>query len=265
MLKKRIIPKLLIDSMEIGSAERPVLVRTRNYDEKFLIGDPISQAKIYQAQLADELALINITSRPIVKSPHILRSVEKLATEVFMPISVGGGIESIEDVSLLLESGADKVIINSAAVRDPSFITRTAHMFGAQCVVVAIDFRVDVDTGDAFVMTNRASVRTKWALCDWANEAVRLGAGELMINDADYDGSSEGLRSEYFKSVSSSVVVPVIGSCGVGLGSHFTDGFMQGGLEGVGAGTFFTLRDQNPMQARAHVLNAGIPIRYNTK
>lgn len=263
MLKKRIIPKLLIDIMSVGNSKRPVLVRTRKFDEKILVGDPISQARIYEAQMADELCLQNITGTPLVENPQILAAVEKMASELFMPLAVGGGVSGSKDISRLLELGADKVILNSAALENPSILTDASRQFGAQCIVVAIDFTVD-EAGKAMVMTNRGKNPTGWDLVGWSLKAVEMGAGELLLTSIGDDGSNRGLNLEKLHSVASMVPVPVIGCGGVGLAEHFSEGFKTALLEGVSAGTFFTKRDQNPMQARAHVLNAGVPIRYKT-
>lgn len=264
MLKKRIIPKLLIKNKEYGETVRPVLVATRNYEQVFEAGDPVSQAKIYEAQLADELIVLNIDGQPISEDLCLLNIIELLASETFMPLAVGGGVCNLKDFALLLESGADKVSINSAAVLNPNFITQAAKRFGVQCVVVSIDFRCDTVQGKEMVFIHGASSRTNLDVIDWSKRIVDAGAGEILLTDADRDGYGEGLNLAVGRAVADVVDVPVILSGGCGTAQHFVEGFSDGCAEGVAAGTFFCFRDQNPMQTRAHVGNAGIPIRTET-
>jgi imidazole glycerol-phosphate synthase subunit HisF len=263
-LKKRIIPKLLLVNRVWGEQVRPVLVTTRNYDQVFEIGDPISQAKIFEANLSDELAVINIESRPVSADFQLLDVIEKLASETFMPLAVGGGVASLDDFALLLERGADKVIVNTAAVASPELISHAAERFGAQCVVVSIDFRHEGASNRDLVFTHRASRSTDLDVLAWARRAVDAGAGEILLTDADRDGFGAGLNVEVCRAVAEAVEVPVILSGGCGLAQHFVAGFRDGLAEGVAAGTFFCFRDQTPMQARAHVRSAGIPIRIGT-
>lgn len=264
MLKKRIIPKLLIKNKAYGRLVRPILVTTRNFQQVFEVGDPVSQAKVYEAQLADELIVLNIDSLSISEDFALLSVIEKLASETFMPIVVGGGVRTPEDVSLLLERGADKVSINAAAVLQPDLISRSAERFGSQCVVVSIDFRYDAVLRRNLVFTHKASVNTGLDVAGWATQAVSAGAGEILLTDADRDGGGAGLNVEVGREVADAVDVPVILSGGCGVARHFVEGFQAAGAEGVAAGTFFCFRDQNPMQARAHVSSAGIPIRIGT-
>jgi cyclase len=264
MLKKRIIPKLLIKNRAYGPVVRPILVVTRNYEQVFDVGDPVSQAKIYEAQLADELVVLNIDSLPIAEDPQLLGIIERMASETFMPLAVGGGVTSLEDFALLLERGADKVCINTAAVATPHLISRAAERFGAQCVVVSIDFRHDAVQNRNLVFTHQASRNANLDVLEWAHAAVAAGAGELLLTDAGRDGTGTGLNVEVGRAVADAVAVPVILSGGCGVALHFVEGFQLGHAEAIAAGTFFSFRDQNPMQARAHVRSAGIPIRIGT-
>jgi cyclase len=263
MLKRRIVPKLLVRTRAIGGSPRPILVTTRGFREEFEAGDPVSQAKVYEAQLADELAVLNIGGGPIAAEAAILAVIERLASETFMPLLVGGGVRTLEDFSLLLARGADKVSINTAALADPALVSRAADRFGAQCVVVSIDYRRDA-AGSARVHGARARVDSGRDVLGWAREVVAAGAGELLLSDADRDGGGGGLDLELGRAVAAAVEVPVILSGGCGLAAHFVEGFREAGAEAVAAGTFFSFRDQNPMQARAHVRSAGIPIRMQT-
>jgi len=260
MLKKRLIPKLLIKHRQLGPVVRPVLVTTIDYREAIDVGDPVSQAKIYEAQMADELIVLNIDGTPIAGDRMMLDLIERLASETFMPLAVGGGVRSADDFAVLLESGADKVTTNSAALERPGLIDEAARRFGAQCVVVSIDYRVGADGRDE-VMVDHAAHGTGRRLVEWAREAVERGAGELLITNAGRDGTGEGLDVALAREVADAVSVPVLLSGGCGLSAHFSAGFLEGGAEGVAAGTFFCFRDQNPIQTRSHIRNSGVPIR----
>ena len=259
MLKKRLIPKLLIKHRDLGGLVLPVLVTTVGYSGVRDVGDPVSQAKIYEANLADELIVLNIDGAPIHGDQLMLDLIERLASETLMPLAVGGGVRSIDDFDALLKHGADKVTINGAALAEPGLITEAANRFGAQCVVVSIDYRRDAD-GAPKVFSGLTG-QTDLTPVEWAKRAVNLGAGELVLTDADRDGRGEGLDIAVCRRVAESVIVPVIVSGGCGLAAHFVEGFEEGMAEGVAAGTFFSFRDQSPMQARAHIRNAGVPIR----
>jgi cyclase len=263
VVKKRLIPKLLIKQRTLGGRLRPTLVTTRMFRDAINVGDPISQAKIYEAQLADELIVLNIEGTPIAGDRLMLELVGRLATETFMPLTVGGGVRVVDDFGRLLEVGADKVSINSQALVTPEIISKAARKFGAQCVVLSIDFRMG-DSGVAMVATDRASRMANISVLDWARRGVELGAGEILLSDADRDGTGTGLNVDVGRQVANGVDVPVILSGGCGLADHFVQGFLVGGAEGVAAGTFFCFRDQNPMQTRAHIRNAGVPIRMET-
>lgn len=263
MLKKRLIPKLLIQHRQIGSMMRPVLVTTRQFDQSFDVGDPVSQAKIYQAQMADELIVLNIDRTAIGSDDLLLGVIERLASETFMPLAVGGGVQAADDFARLLDHGADKVVINTIAEQQPEIIDRAASQFGAQCVVVSVDYRRDPD-GTPRVYTDRAKVRTDRSVQDWVREAAQRGAGEIVLVDADRDGTGIGLDCDLCAEIAFNLPVPVILSGGCGVSSHFSDGFIDGGAEAISAGTFFAFRDQNPIQTRAHVRNSGIDIRMET-
>jgi len=262
-LKKRLVPKLLIKHRQLGRVQRPVLVTTRLYRDVIEVGDPVSQAKIYEAQLADELIVLNIDGTVIAGDAVMLDLISRLASETFMPLAVGGGVRSIEDFAELLGRGADKVSINTAAIESPQLISAAATRFGAQCVVVSIDFRMSSD-GVATVYCDHAQRDTRMPAIEWARRVVNEGAGELLLTDAGRDGSGGGLNWEVCRQIADEVRVPVIISGGCGLAEHFVEGFAKGAAEAVSAGSFFCFRDQNPMQTRAQILNAGIPIRIET-
>jgi cyclase len=261
MLKKRLIPKLQMMASRHSNSPRMVLVTTKQFDGYFEIGDPVSQAKIYEAQAADELIFVDIGATE--ESVSILSDVVKrAASEIFMPITVGGGVKTIDDFRTLLVSGADKVSINTAAVEDPDLIKRASNMFGAQCVVLSIDFRRDL-SGEYHVWTRGGKEKTNLQPLAWAQEGERLGAGELLLTSIDRDGTRSGLDIELTKKVADHVSIPVIAAGGCGLAKHFMEGFIDGKADAVSAGTYFCFKDENPMQTRAQIRNAGIPIRLH--
>lgn len=239
-----------------------VLVTTVGFDTTIEIGDPVSQAKIYEAQAADELIFVDLDATSENRPPDIA-VIRKAAEELCTPLTIGGGVRSIDDFSTLLQSGADKIAINAAAISNPSLITAAATKFGAQCVVVSIDFRKD-SSGVYRVWTHGGTIRTELDPVAWASQVQLLGAGEILLTSIDRDGSRAGLDCDLVRRVVQAVTIPVIASGGCGLASHFVDGFLLGRADAISAGTFFCFKDENPMQARSQIANAGIPIRLNT-
>jgi imidazole glycerol-phosphate synthase subunit HisF len=261
MLKRRLIPKLQMRSRTLGGRERMVLVTTVRFDHVIEIGDPVSQARIYEAQAADELIFLDLDAGRHERSP-LLEVVRAAAAEIFMPFAVGGGVQSVEDVRLLLANGADKVTINTAAVDDPGLVTRVADTYGSQCVVASIDFRRD-DDRSALVWTRGGTARTELSPVAWAKECAARGAGEILITSIDRDGTRKGLDLEVCAEVAAAVDVPVIVAGGCGSTADFVAGFGPGRADAVAAGTFFAFRDENLMQTRSQIANAGVPIRQH--
>jgi imidazole glycerol-phosphate synthase subunit HisF len=261
MSKKRLIPKLQLRSSSYDP-NRMVLVITKQFDQVIEIGDAVSQAKIYQDQAADELIFINI-DRKEKNIDRLSKIIHKVSEEIFMPITVGGGVNTEEHFRILLANGADKISINSIAVQEPSFITLTSRKYGAQCVVVSIDYKKD-DKGEYKVYINGGQEKTGLDPVEWAIKAEQLGAGEILLSSIDHDGMRQGLDIEITKNVSEAVSIPVITSAGCGLAKHFIEGFIDGKADAVAAGTFFALQDQNFMQTRSHIKNAGVSIRVHT-
>jgi cyclase len=261
MSKKRLIPKLQLRTSTYNK-QKMVLVITKQFGHAIEIGDPVSQSKIHQDQAADELIFINIDreERSIDKLAAIIH---KVSQEIFMPMTVGGGVTCIEHFRILLANGADKISINTVAVTDSSLITSTSKKFGAQCVVVSIDYKSD-DTGKNWVYINGGLEKTSLDPVAWAVEAERLGAGEILLTGIDQDGMRGGLNLDITRKVAESVSIPVISGGGCGLAKHFIDGFLVGKADAVTSGSFFAHRDQNLMQTRSHIKNAGVNIRIHT-
>ena len=257
MLKRRLIPKLQLKRS--ASTDRYELVTTTCFGDAIQIGEPVSQAKIYQAQNVDELIFVDLDSRG--PTPEILALLERTTKNIFMPITIGGGVGSVDDFRLLLAAGADKVSVNTAAFTDPEIITGAARVFGAQCVVASIDFRKRPD-GVYAVWSEAGRKETGLDLRDWAIECERRGAGELLLTSIDRDGSRQGLELEAIRQIVAAVGIPVIAGGGCGTSKHFVEG-LQAGADAIAAGTFFCHQDQSPMQCRAHIKNAGFPIRMH--
>lgn len=260
MHKKRLIPKLQMKVSRRGGQERMVLVTTRLFEQVFEIGDPLSQAKIYQSQAADELVFLDLDATE--EGRAALGSVVlKASEEIFMPITVGGGVRSVHDIRSLLQCGADKVSVNTWAVERPQLLAEASESFGAQCVVLSIDFRREAD--GLRVWTRGGKQRTELDAVAWAAEGARLGAGEILLTSIDRDGTRQGMDVEAIRAVAAAVNIPVIAGGGCGKASHFVEGFLDGGADAVSAGTYFCFKDENPMQTRAQIKNAGIPIRMH--
>ena len=258
MLKRRLIPKLQLGLRRSFRGAQPVLVVTRQFGSRRAIGDPLSQAKIYEAQLADELILVDL-ERTEESWPVLLETLKSVAEALATPLAVGGGVHSFEQVQALLDRGADKVMLNSAALEQPSLIDRVAAAYGAQCVVLSLDARPSAD-GCWRVWADAGRLDGERDALAWAREAADRGARELMATAIERDGTGEGLDLALTAALSESLAVPVITSGGCGLAQHFVEGY-QAGAAAVAAGTFFCQRDQNPMQCRSHIRNAGLPIR----
>jgi imidazole glycerol-phosphate synthase subunit HisF len=259
MLKKRLIPKLLLTKRNIGGIDMDILVTTKNYESRISIGDPLSQAKIYEANLADELLILAIDSIPLDENPALLTLIERMSEQLFMPLCVGGGVSTLKHFEELLNAGADKISVNSILLDNPGFVKKASQDFGSQCVVASIDYRV-MD-GKNLVFNHRKKIVTELDLFEFTSLLVDYGVGELHICNIDKDGSSIGIDLDIAAAINNSIDIPIIVSGGIGTAQDFVEGFTQTDCSAIAAGTYFTSQDQNPMQARSHISNANIPIR----
>lgn len=262
MLKKRLIPKLQMKRSQMAGSARMVLVTTVQYRDVLEIGDPVSQAKIYQAQAADELIFLDLDASADNRETMV-HVVQQASEEIFMPFTVGGGVRSVADFRLMLSNGADKVSVNTAAVETPDLINQASEKFGAQCVVLSIDYR-QTPIGGYQVWIRGGKTATGLDPVEWAIEGERRGAGEILLTSIDRDGTRQGLDLDLTRRVAESVSIPVITSGGCGTAVHFVDGFLIGKADAVSAGTYFCFKDENPMQTRAQIKNSGTPIRIHT-
>ena len=237
------------------------LVTTVQFSKVLEIGDPVSQAKIYQSQMADELIFVDLSHSKKIGDFKLATSLLRLVSkQIFLPLTIGGGVKSLDDFRLLLKNGADKVAINSGALHNPSIISEASSIYGSQCVVAAIDYKIDTN-GKAYVYSDSGSRRFEYHPLTWAKKLQKLGAGEILLTDITKDGKKKGLELRLSKLICDSLNIPVILSGGCGLAKHFVDGFLETSAEAVAAGTFFCFQDQNPIQTRSQIKNNGIRIR----
>ena len=250
MLKKRIIPKLLLrDGRNVKG------VRFESLRD---VGSPVSNARIYDAQGTDELIFLDIAATAENRKT-LLGIIARTAEEIFMPFCVGGGVTSVEDVRTLLLSGADKVCINTAAAADPDLITRGAKLFGAQCMVVSIDFRRE--DGRCRVYVRGGTRPAGLGLLEHAKRMEDAGAGELLLTSIDRDGTMQGFDQEAIAEVASAVGIPVIASGGCGTLAHMYEALTDGKASAVAVGSLFHFTDQSPIKARSYLSVAGVPVR----
>lgn len=250
MLKKRIIPCLDIKD---GKTVKGV-----NFTGLRDAGDPVELAKRYVAEGADELVFLDITAT-LEKRKTLTALVTRIAQEINIPFTVGGGINSLEDAKAVIEAGADKVSLNSAAVRNPHLITQIARQFGNQCVVVAIDVKTDAD-GD-YVYVKGGSEKISWKLTDWAQHVEQLGAGEILLTSMNHDGTKNGFALELTDQVSRMVNIPVIASGGAGTMSHFTELFQKTKASAGLAASIFHFGEIAINDLKNKLLNQQIPVR----
>lgn len=259
MLVKRIIPCLDVREGRVVKGVQFVDIRDA--------GDPVEVAEVYDREGADELVFLDITASHEQRK-IILDVVSRTAEQVFMPLTVGGGVSSIEDIRNLLNAGADKVSVNTAAVKDPALVERAALRFGSQCIVVAIDARrVQLPTTLLHVQprwqvyTHGGRTASGLDALQWATEAERLGAGEILLTSMDRDGTQEGYDLELTRAVSSAVGIPVIASGGVGTLEHLYEGVTVGQADAVLAASIFHFRRHTVQEAKAYLAERGVSMR----
>lgn len=252
MYAKRIIPCLDLNNGRV--------VKGTNFVNLRDAGDPVEAAIAYDAAGADELVLLDITASSQARG-IMLDIVEKVASQIFIPFTVGGGIRTVEDFTMLLRAGADKVSVNSAALHNPQLIQEAAYKFGSQCVVCAIDAK-RTRNGSWTVYLNGGRVDTGKDALEWAVEAEKLGAGEILLTSMDCDGVKNGYDLELTRSVSQRVGIPVIASGGAGQLEHFYDAFTIGKADAVLAASLFHFGEIAIPELKKYLEGKGIPVRH---
>ena len=251
MLKNRIIPCLDVKNGRV--------VKGINFVDLKDAGDPVEQAKIYSDGGADEICFLDITASSD-KRDILLDTVKKTAECCFVPLTVGGGVRSIHDIRKLLLAGADKVSINTAAIKNPDLIKESSNKFGSQCIVVAIDAKKTNDnTWEVFTHGGRQP--TQLNALNFAKLAEENGAGEILLTSMDRDGTKEGYDIELTKTISSSLNIPVIASGGVGTLKHLKDGIVEGGSSAVLAASIFHFGEYSIQEAKEYLKKENVPVR----
>ncbi len=251
MLKVRIMPTLLYK--DVG------LVKGIGFDSSRRVGTPMQAVKVYNMRGVDELVFLDITATADRRQPDC-DLIDDLADECFMPLTVGGGVRSVEDVGRLLTVGADKVSINTAALEVAGLVADSAAHFGSQCIVVSIDARREPD-GSHQVYIHAGQVATGRAPVEVALEAQTAGAGEILLTSIDRDGSMRGYDTELIRSVTDAVSVPVVASGGAGEYKHLAEALGDGGASAVAAASIFHFTEQTPAEAKAYLSGCGYPVR----
>jgi len=254
-LAKRIIPCLDVDNGRVVKGVKFVDIRDA--------GDPVEVARRYDREGADEITFLDITATHDNRDT-IVHVVEKVASEVFIPLTVGGGIRTLDDIRRMLNAGADKVGINSAAVSNPEFVREAAQRFGSQCIVVAMDAKKVSQPGEADrweIFTHGGRKATGVEAIGWAKKMVKNGAGEILLTSMDRDGTREGFDLPLTHAISEAVTVPVIASGGVGCLDHLADGIIEGKADAVLAASIFHFAEYTIQQAKEHMASRGIEMR----
>jgi imidazole glycerol-phosphate synthase subunit HisF len=249
MLARRIIPCLDVAGGRV--------VKGVHFESLRDAGDPVEQASRYDADGADELVFLDISASPEARRTT-LEMVSRVAETIFIPFTVGGGIRSVADAGAALRAGADKTAVNTAAVRDPSLVSRLAETFGSQCVVVAVD--VKRIGGRLTVMVNGGREETSLEAVDWSRRLEALGAGEILLTSMDRDGTGQGYDLPLLEAVTRTVSIPVIASGGAGSLVHLAEA-LEAGAHGVLAATIFHFKDSSLPRARAYLRERGYPVR----
>jgi cyclase len=254
-LAKRIIPCLDVDNGRVVKGVKFIDIRDA--------GDPVEVARRYDREGADEITFLDITATHDNRDT-IVHVVEQVASEVFIPLTVGGGIRTLDDIRRMLNAGADKVGINSAAVANPEFVREAAQRFGSQCIVVAMDAKKvshsnEPDRWEIFTHGGRKA--TGIEAIGWAKKMVDYGAGEILLTSMDRDGTREGFDLPLTRAISEAVTVPVIASGGVGNLDHLADGVIEGKADAVLAASIFHFAEYTIQQAKEHMASRGIEMR----
>jgi len=251
MLTKRIIPCLDIRDGRT--------VKGINFENIRDAGDPVELGTLYARQGADELVFLDITAT-IEKRKTLSALVNRIAHHINIPFTVGGGIGSVEDVSVLLQNGADKISVNTAAFKNPSLLNDLSRAFGSQCVVLAIDTKLEAD-GEWYVYLNGGRLKTGSRCFDWAKEAVERGAGEILLTSMNHDGTKQGFAIDITRLLAENLPVPIIASGGGGAVEHFTEVFNMGKADAALAASIFHFKEIGIPELKRYLQDEGITMR----
>ncbi len=252
MLKKRIVPvQLLVNGR---------LVKTIQFDSYRDVGNPVTSSKIYNDTDADELVFLNINRDHRTVEP-LLTLIENVSEVCFMPLSLGGGIESLKDAELLIKNGADKVVLNSACFVNKSLVSRIADKFGRQAVIVSMDARCNLDSGSYDLYSDCGRKLEEVPIAEHIRNVVEQGAGEILINSIDRDGTMKGYEIELIKLVVEEAGIPVIACGGAGNFDHMKKAFLETGVSALACGSLFNFGDNNPIRAKAFLTNYKLPFK----
>ncbi len=251
MLKVRIIPTLLFK--DFG------LVKGVRFDSWRRVGTVMQTVKVYNLREVDELVFVDIRATNENREPDFA-TIDEIADECFMPLSVGGGVRTVEHVRKLLQVGADKVVLGTVAVENPDLVSEISHRFGAQCAVVAIDVKKS-EAGKYSVFTHSGKQDTGLLPVEFAQKMEQMGAGEILLTSIDQDGTMQGYDLELIKQITEAVRIPVIASGGAGNYEHLSEAVLIGGASGVGAASIFHFTEQTPREAKVYLKEKGIPVR----
>ena len=252
MVLKRVIPCLDVD--------RGRVVKGTNFVDIRDAGDPVELAVRYQEEGADEIVFLDITASH-EKRDTVAELARRCADDVFIPFTIGGGVRSVADAQVVLDAGSDKVSVNSAAVERPELLSELAEVFGAQCVVLAIDARKRADDSGYEVLVHGGRTETGREAVEWAREGVERGAGEILLTSMDRDGTEDGYELELTRAVADAVDVPVIASGGAGNLDHLVDAVEQGRADAVLCASIFHYGQHTVREAKERMRDAGIPVR----
>lgn len=252
MLTKRIIPCLDVKDGRVVKGVQFVELRDA--------GDPVELARFYDEQGADELVFLDISASHEGRKTMV-EVVKAVASELAIPFTVGGGINSLDDMKKILRAGADKVSLNTAAVNQPELITEGANFFGSQCIVVAIDAKYAEELGSWRVYTHGGRTPTEYEVVAWAREVVERGAGEILLTSMDSDGEKNGFNLALTKAVSEAVAVPVIASGGAGNAEHFAEAFLEGKADAALAASIFHYKETSVAEVKAYLKTKGVNVR----
>ncbi|MGM0876734.1 MAG: imidazole glycerol phosphate synthase subunit HisF [Bacillota bacterium] len=252
MITKRIIPCLDVKEGRVVKGIQFLGLRDA--------GDPVELATFYDQEGADELVFLDISASHEGRKTMV-DVVEQVAAQLAIPFTVGGGINSLEDMKRILRAGADKVSLNTAALLNPELITEGAGFFGSQCIVCAIDAKFDEELGSWRVYTHGGRKATEWEVVQWAQEAVKRGAGEILLTSMDSDGEKSGFNLALNKAVSEAVTVPVIASGGAGNAEHFLHAFQEGKADAALAASIFHYKETSVKEVKVYLEKQGVNVR----